>query len=179
MKDIVRAAVAVALGLAVAAAPASAQKKALVWNAGVELGFPGTGATTGFGVRVGATLTPTGWPVWLRPEASFDHFGIDCSGCGGITQIGVGADAGYDFKSTSTLKPYALAGLSITHSSWSNSFVPGVSVSGTGLGFDIGGGARLPLGSMKGYGELRYHTVGGTGGVDYFALTVGLLFGSH
>lgn len=185
MKGFVKAGLAAALGLAVVAAPAQAQKKAsasasastpLLWNAGVELALPGTGATTGFGARVGVTLTPHGWPVWLRPDVSFDHFGIDCSGCGSISQIAVGADAGYDIKSTSTMKPYLVGGLNISHSSWSNSF-GGFSVSGTGLGIDIGGGVKVPVGGMRGYGELRYHSVGGTGGVDFIALTFGLLFG--
>lgn len=188
MKGFVKAGLAAALGLAVVAAPAQAQRKSkaaapaasssmpITWNGGVELGLPSTGATTGFGVRVGAMFTPHGWPVWLRPDVSFDHFGIDCSGCGSITQIAVGADAGYDFKTTSTTKPYVLGGLNISHSSWSGGGFLG-SVSGTGLGLDIGGGARMPLGGMTGYGELRYHSVGGTGGVDFIAITVGLLFG--
>ncbi|MGB7211262.1 MAG: hypothetical protein WBC97_01425 [Gemmatimonadales bacterium] len=189
MKGFVQAGLAVALGLAVVAAPAQAQKKKpapapvaassastpLVWNAGVELGLPSTGATTGFGARVGVTLTPHGWPVWLRPDVSFDHFGIDCSGCGSITQIAVGADAGYDIKSTSSMKPYLVGGLNISHSSWSGTGP--FSFSGTGLGIDIGGGVKVPVGSMHGYGELRYHSVGGTGGVDFIALTFGLLFG--
>lgn len=177
MKGFVKGGLAAVIGLAFLAAPAQAQSS-LRWNGGVELGFPGQGASTGFGLRVGATFTPQGWPVWIRPEASYDHFGVaNCSGsCGSISEYGVIANAGYDFKSSSSLQPYGLAGLGIIHSNWSApSILPGFSAGGTGVSFDVGGGVRTPLGGMTGYGELRYHAVGS--GWDYFAITVGLLFG--
>ncbi|MFI5235766.1 MAG: outer membrane protein [Gemmatimonadales bacterium] len=193
MKGFVKAAAAIVLGLAIVAAPAQAQKKKapapasaapassaakpITWNAGVGLSLPTTtGLNTGFNVRLGATFTPHAWPVWLRPEAAFDHFGISCGGgsCSS-TQIGVGAYAGYDFKTASSFKPYGLAGLGFVHTSSTVSF-GGFTATGstTNLGLSLGGGARMPVGSMTGYGELRFNSVSGGSAI---ALTVGLMFG--
>ncbi|HEV2290659.1 MAG TPA: hypothetical protein VGR60_02325, partial [Gemmatimonadales bacterium] len=91
MKGFVKAGLAAALGLAVLAAPAQAQGTPIKWNVGVGLSLASTtGLNTGFNARFGATLTPKGWPVWIRPEAAFDHFGFSGGGAG-VNLIGVQA----------------------------------------------------------------------------------------
>jgi hypothetical protein len=188
MKGIVKAVVAVALGLAVVAAPASAQmkKKApapaasssssssskITWNGGVGLTLPSTsGYDMGFNLRFGANFTPNGWPVWIRPEAAFDHLSVSCSGCGSMTAIGVSGDAGYNIKTTSNIGPYVMGGLNITHESFS---VSGFSASATKLGINIGGGITFPFSGKKAYAEIRYVSAGG--GLDYIPISVGLMF---
>ena len=182
-----KAAAVIVLGLAVAAAPASAQakKKAaapakasssssskITWNGGVGLTLPSTsGYDMGFNLRFGANFTPNGWPVWIRPEAAFDHLNVSCSGCGSLTAIGVSGDAGYNFKTTSSAQPYVLGGLNITHESFS---VSGFSASATKLGINIGGGLTFPFSGKRGYAEIRYVSAGG--GLDYIPISVGLMF---
>ena len=175
MKGFVKGGLAAVLGLALLAAPAQAQSK-ITWNGGVGLSLPSTsGLNTGFNVRFGANFTPSGWPVWIRPEAAFDHFSLSCSGCGSTTFIGVSGDAGYNFKTTSHLAPYVLGGLNITHENVSVSTPFGsASASQTEFGINIGGGIHFPLGSKKGYLELRYVSAGG--GYNFIPITVGLMF---
>lgn len=175
MKGFVKAGFAAALGLAVAVAPAQAQKTPIKWDAGVGLSFASTsGYGTGFNLRFGANFTPKGWPVWIRPEANFDHYSFNCGGLcsgAGVNLIGVTGDVGYDFKSSSTLKPYVLAGLGIIN------FHPtgcgGFCGSSTNLGINLGGGVRMPVGKMTGFAELKYSDVNSFGS---FPLTVGLMF---
>ena len=172
MKGFVKAGIVAALGLAVLAAPVQAQAMPTQWNAGVGVSLPSSsGFNTGFNLRFGATVNPKGWPVWIRPEAAFDHFSVSCTGCGSLTAIGISGDAGYNFKSGSSMKPYVLGGLNITHQSFS---VSGYSASATHLGIIIGGGIKFPLGNMKGYAELRYVSAGG--GLDFIPISVGLMF---
>lgn len=171
MKGFVKGGLAAVLGLALLAAPAQAQSK-ITWNGGVGLTLPSTsGFNTGFNLRLGANLTPHGWPVWIRPEAMFDHLGVSCSGCGSNTVIGVAGDAGYNFKTSSKMAPYAMAGLNILH--WSYS-VAGFSFSSTNLGINIGGGITFPFSGKKAYAELRYVSAGN--GLNYIPITVGLMF---
>ena len=176
MKGFVKAGLAAALGLAVLAAPAQAQGMPITWNGGVGLTLPSTsGFNTGFNLRFGANFTPKGWPVWIRPEASFDHMGLSCSGCGSSTVIGVSGDAGYNFKSSSHVGPYVLGGLNILHQNYSvNTGFGTVSASSTNLGINIGGGITFPFSGKKGYAELRYVSAGN--GLDYIPITVGLMF---
>lgn len=172
MKGFVKAGLAGALGLAVLAAPVQAQKMPITWNAGVGLTLPSTsGYNTGFNLRFGANFTPKGWPVWIRPEAAFDHFSVSCTNCGSLTAIGISGDAGYNFKTSSSMAPYVLGGLNITHQSFS---VSGFSASATKLGINIGGGIKFPLSNMKAYAEIRYVSAGG--GLDFIPITVGLMF---
>ena len=190
MKGIVKAAAVIVLGLAVVAAPASAQakKKAaapakasssssmkVTWNAGVGVSLASTtGLSTGFNARFGANFTPSGWPVWIRPEVAFDHFGFTGGGAG-VNMIGVQGDAGYDFKSSGSLKPYVMAGIGIIHAGYTGnaSAIPGT----TNFAVNFGGGIRVPVGSMTGYAELRYNSVSTTGtSTNSFPLTVGLMF---
>lgn len=185
MKGIVKAVVAVALGLAVVAAPASAQakKKAaapapakssskITWNGGVGLTLPSTsGLNTGFNLRFGANFTPNGWPVWIRPEAMFDHMGCSGGGCS-WTVIGLAGDAGYNIKTTSNIGPYVMGGLNILHQ---NVSVTGFgSGSQTKLGINLGGGITFPFSGKKAYAEIRYVSAGG--GLDFIPISVGLMF---
>ncbi len=173
MKSIVKVLGIAALGLASLATSVSAQSSTPInWNAGVGLSMPSTsGFNTGFNARLGATFTLQDSPVWIRPEAALDHFSVDCTGCGNLTLLGVGGNAGYTFETTGKVAPYVLGGLQITHQSFS---VSGYSGSVTKLGINLGGGITFPLGNQVGYAELRYVAAGG--GFDMIPLTVGLRF---
>ena len=179
MKGFVKAGLAAALGLAVLAAPAQAQGMPITWNGGVGLTLPSTsGVNTGFNLRFGANFTPKGWPVWIRPEAGFDHMSWSCFGCssnGSITVIGVSGDAGYNIKTTSHVGPYVMGGLNILHQNYSaSSGAITASYSATKLGINIGGGITFPFSGKKGYAEIRYVSAGG--GLDFIPISVGLMF---
>jgi Outer membrane protein beta-barrel domain len=169
MKRIARVFGTVALGLAFSAAAARAQSPTPVtWNVGVGLSLPSpAGYNTGFNARVGATFPLTGQPVWIRPEATLDHFSRSCTGCGTLTIFGVGADAGYTFATSGKVGAYVLGGLRINH----ESFPAG---STTKMGVNLGGGITFPLAGKVGFLELRYEAAGG--GFDLFPLTFGLRF---
>ena len=178
MKSIVKALGATALGLLLTATAGSAQSSSagsstpITWNAGVGLSMPSTsGFNTGFNFRLGATVPVTGSPVWIRPEAGFDHVSVSCTGCGSLNLFAVGADAGYTFETTGSVGAYVLGGLQITHQSYS---VSGYSASLTRLGINLGGGMTFPLGGKIGYLELRYVSAGNS--FDMFPLTFGLRF---
>lgn len=172
MRRIARVLGATVLGLAFVTSAAHAQSaNPVTWNAGLGLAMPSTsGFNTGFELRAGATFALTDSPIWIRPEVAFDHFGIDCGGCGNLSLFGVGGDAGYTFVTTSEVGPYVLGGLQITHQGFS---VRDYSASRTKLGINLGGGITFPLGGESGYVELRYVAAGD---FDLIPITFGLRF---
>lgn len=172
MRRIAKALGATVLGLMFAASAAHAQTaNPITWNAGLGLAMPSTsGFNTGFELRGGATFTLTDSPVWIRPEVAFDHFAVDCTGCGNLTLFAVGGDAGYTFETESNVAPYVLGGLQITHQGFSASNYSG---SRTKLGINLGGGMTFPLGGETGYVELRYVAAGD---FDFIPITFGLRF---
>lgn len=171
MKPIAKVFAATALGLALSATTALAQSPTpITWNVGVGLSLPSTaGFNTGFNARLGAMIPLTGAPVWIRPEATLDHFNVSCAGCGSLNIIGFGADAGYTFKTTGKVGAYILGGLRINRQSVSVGILSG---SATKLGINLGGGITFPLASKVGFVELRYEAAGGS--FDFFPITFGL-----
>jgi opacity protein-like surface antigen len=179
MKRIAKVFGTAALGLGLLATAAQAQSSTpLTWNAGVGLSMPSnSGINTGFNARVGVTIPLTGEPIWIRPEATLDHFSVSntvcgvLTDCGSFTLFGVGADAGYTFHTTGKIGAYALAGLRINHLSYS---VAATGASATKLGVNLGAGITFPLASKVGFVELRFEDAGG--GFNLWPITFGLRF---
>ncbi|RMF30583.1 MAG: hypothetical protein D6765_03010 [Bacteroidetes bacterium] len=69
----------------------------------------------------------------------------------------INGDGHYTFTENESLSIYGLAGINIGHWSFENDFgFPGANPSDTEFGLNVGGGIRLPFGSITGYGEIKY-----------------------
>jgi Outer membrane protein beta-barrel domain len=179
---------AAALGLAmvVGALPANAQRSkprsssfihSLVWSAGAGASMPtgdlADGAATGFHVQGGSAFRPSGWPISLRGELAYHHFGAKDytlpGGRGGApiaytgksSSIHGGLDASYAFASGRRMKPYLLGGPGVynNRSEVTRAGSTPTTASETKVGLNVGGGMNFPIVGHNAFLEARYHHV--------------------
>ena len=121
---------------------------------------------TGFHLEGLGTKQLSGSAAFLRGELGFAYFGNKSYG-GGLSgkgnQLGAVMDLGYNFVSTSTIKPYVLGGLglhrtSITVDAGLNN--GSTTSDNTALGFNAGAGMRFKMGMHVAYVEGRYMNQG-------------------
>ncbi len=125
---------------------------------------------TGFHLEGVGTKNLSGSPMFLRGEAAFTMFGSktlatglgagnDWKGSG--SQLAGMFDVGYNFVSTSSVKPYVLGGLGLHHSTMKVDFGGSTaSDSKDDLGVNLGGGMRFKMGGRVAYLEARYISAG-------------------
>lgn len=120
---------------------------------------------TGFHLQGTGTKNLSGAPVFVRGEAAFTMFGSKEYANSGVkgsgNQIAGIADLGWNFASTSSLKPYVLGGLGL-HRSTFKVKADGVTTSDSksDLGLNVGGGARFKMGGRVAFLEARYMAAG-------------------
>jgi opacity protein-like surface antigen len=123
---------------------------------------------TGFHVSGQGEKRLSGTPMFLRGELAATLFGnkdIQNTGIkGSANQIAGMFDVGYNFVTTTSVKPYLVGGLGLHHSSMTMDFsdVGGdkASDSKDDLGINVGGGMRFKMGGRNASLEARYIAAG-------------------
>lgn len=137
---------------------------------------------TGFHVEGLGSKQLNGSAAFIRGELGFSLYGGKTYG-GGTSgkgnQLGAVADIGYNFTSTSTVKPYVLGGLGLHRTSVTVEN-GGVSASddNTAMGFNAGAGMRFKMGGHVAYLEGRYMNNGSWKGANIasFPIAFGVEF---
>ena len=165
------------LAIAAAAAPAAAQDAAGTRSMqfGVQggLGMPmEDGFNMGFTVAGTLGMSPASLPVGLRFDVGYSSFGTDADGVDASVIHGI-ASAVYDFKTESSLRPYALGGLGMYRTKV-NVDTPFGNFDGssTDLGLHVGGGISIPLSGFDTYLEGRFTF----GELDFVPIVFGIRF---
>jgi hypothetical protein len=133
---------------------------------GVESGY-----NAALGLNIGAILLPVG----VRLEGAYNGFKVKnlttgsadtriISGTANVT-LGMGL-------------PYVIAGLGYYDGKTTLNGTALGSGSGNGgsMGYNVGGGVRLPLGVMTTFVEARYHKMTGSAKASYIPITFGVQF---
>lgn len=100
----------------------------------------------------------------------FDYYFIDCPAGASCTYWELNPSLAVPFRG-SNVKPYAGAGLHVSHRSGS---AGGLSRSDTGMGLNLLGGLRFGLGGLDAFSEAR---LGLGGDYEQFAVSFGFLLG--
>ena len=120
---------------------------------------------TGFHLEGTGTKNLSSAPVFVRGEAAFTMFGSKEYANSGVkgsgSQLAGIVDLGWNFASTSTVKPYVLGGLGLHHLTYKIS-EGGISASDSKdeLGLNLGGGMRFKMGGRVAFLEARYMSAG-------------------
>jgi hypothetical protein len=139
---------------------------------------------TGFHVEGTGLKQLSGSAAFLRGELGFTYYGSKTYG-GGMSgsgnQLGAVADIGYNFASSSTVKPYVLGGLGLHRTSLTVDAGSGngtASDNNTALGFNAGAGMRFKMGAHIAYLEARYMNNGSWNGANIasFPIAFGVEF---
>ena len=128
-------------------------------------------AEFGLGARAVVDLTP--FTNGLEAIGSFDYFFPDQPLGADIDYWEINANLAYLFRGVPSLAPYLGGGLNVAHASVSVDAL-GVPVGGsdTELGLNLLGGARINLGRVKPFAEMRVELGGG----EQFVIAGGVLF---
>jgi hypothetical protein len=167
----------VASALAAVPAALSAQVSTGISIAGglaLPQGDFGKGVESGYNAALGLNIGAILLPVGVRLEGAYNGFKVKnlttgsgdtrvISGTANVT-LGMGlpyviAGLGY-YDGKTTLDGTALTGSS----------------SGGSMGYNVGGGVRLPLGVMTTFVEARYHKMTGSAKASFIPITFGIQF---
>lgn len=151
-----------------------------------------TGVNTGFNLAASLGYKPVAVPFGIRVEGAWDQWGIDQDAFGGsssgvdghVRSLSLTGNAVVDIPVSSPVKPYVIGGLGLYHINSSASTSSGGATftettdAENKLGFNIGGGIRMPLGTLDTYVEARYHFVTGLddGNFRFVPITFGIRF---
>jgi hypothetical protein len=139
---------------------------------------------TGFHLEGTGSKQLNGSAAFLRGELGAAMYGSKTYG-GGVSgkgnQLGAVADIGYNFASTSSLKPYVLGGLGLHRTSVTVDLGSGngsQSDNNTAMGFNAGAGMRFKMGAHVAYLEGRYMNNGSWQGANIasFPIAFGVEF---
>lgn len=180
------AAAAIAFVPAVSQAQRASASQPIKFSLGAGVAMPmsdfADAVGTGFHLEGTGSKHLSGSAAFVRGELGVSYYG-DKSYGGGTSgkgnQLGAVVDLGYDFVSTSSVKPYVLGGLGLHRTSVTveNS---GVSASddNTAMGFNAGAGMRFKMGGHIAYVEGRYMNNGSWHGANIasFPIAFGVEF---
>jgi len=168
------AAAAIAFVPAVSQAQHASAAQPLKFSMGAGVAMPmdswGDFVGTGFHLEGMGTKNLVSAPVFLRGELAATLFGSktfasglgagnDWKGSG--NQVAGMFDVGYNFVSSSSVKPYVLGGLGLHHTTAKVDFNGSSSSSSTNdLGVNLGGGMRFKMGGRVAFLEARYISAG-------------------
>ena len=180
-------AAALALAIVAGTSPALAQRskanssrsilRSITWSAGAGVSMPtgdlGDGAATGFHFQGASSLRKPKWPIALRGELAYHHFGDKdftvpgtrpgqtISYTGRSSSIAGAVDASYAFSTSNRLKPYVLGGPGIysNRSELTRAGATPTTVTDTKMGLNVGGGMNFGFVGRQAFLEARYHHV--------------------
>lgn len=153
-------------------------------GAGVALPMADFGNAVGTGYHLEGTGSKqlNGSAAFVRGELGAALYGSKNQGGGASTkgnQLGAVADIGYNFASTSSVKPYVLGGLGL-HRTSVTADLGGTSQSdnNTAMGYNVGAGMRFKMGGRVAYLEGRYMNNGSWNGANIanFPIAFGVEF---
>jgi hypothetical protein len=162
-----------AAGLLLApAALLPAQRPSIAGGLSAPMSDLGDAADLGYVLAVGLNTGDTDRPLAARLEGAIDDFGLKrvnqdvrvlSATANAIVNLTPGASS-----------PYLIGGLGLYNTKF------GDAASDNDLGVNLGGGLRLPMGSLRGFFEARYHAVLGNRGagthIQFVPVTFGILF---
>lgn len=175
----VAATVAVILvGMLATARTARAQAEfSLGGGVSIPSGTFSNGSKTGWHGLAGVSFTPTGSPVGIRVDGSYNQFKAKASGSDAKLQLISGtANAVYKFQTAegSVFHPYLIGGGGVYNAKPKNPDGDGQ----TKFGFNVGAGFDIKAGSVGLFAEGRFHDVFTDGdNLRYIPITVGVRFG--
>lgn len=161
------------------------------WSAGAGMSVPtgdlSNGAANGFSVQGASAYHRLGWPIDLRAELSYQHFGEKdftiagarpnqtVSYTGKSSSIGGVVDAAYALNTIGRIRPYVLGGPGIynTRAEVTRTGGTPTNSSETKVGLNVGGGMNFSLVGRRAYLEARYHHVDNAA---WIPITLGLRF---
>ena len=149
------------------------------WSAGLGLALPQGDYADGFGTGMHiegmASKHLSGSPAFLRGELGFAHFGEKDNSGATSNQVTGALDLGYNFVSSSSVKPYVLGGLGAYRTSISQDLGAGNGTfndNKTNLGFNAGVGMRFKMAGHVAYVEGRYVDQGNWEGAKIATLPI-------
>lgn len=158
-----------------AAAPAALRAQSISLAGGLALptgdlnNSEQSGYTATLGLNFGAPLVPVG----ARLEGSINGFDHKNNVAGNLRVMSATANAIFNLG-----MPYIIGGLG-----YYNARVQVTSLGVTsettrdGVGLNIGGGVRFPLGTLSPFAEVRYHQMlGNNDGIKFIPITFGIQF---
>jgi len=160
----------------VGAQRAKAHSSSFGWSAGAGMSVPtgdlSTGAANGFHVQGTSSYHRLGWPIDVRAELAYNHFGEKdytvagarpgqtISYTGKSSMIGGSVDASYALNTIGRMRPYLLGGPGVYNTraevTRAGTTTPTTS-SETKVGLNVGGGMNFSLMGRRAYLEARYH----------------------
>lgn len=135
---------------------------------------------SGYNVTLLTETKPPLLPVAFRLEGALNHFAFDgdkvVGVSGGARSLSLNANAILDLPSGLLLQFYGIGGVGVHRitnvvESTTGSFEK---ESSNKVGFNAGGGVRLPLPGFAGFLEVRYHHVNGANGFNFVPITFGI-----
>jgi len=173
------AAAAIAFVPAVSHAQRRSAPEPMKFSAGLGVALPQSdfadGVGTGLHIEGMASKSLSASPAFLRGELGFAHYGEKNSSGVTSNQIAAALDLGYNFVSTSSVKPYVLGGLGAYRTSMSMDLGAGnatVNDNTTNLGFNAGVGMRFKMAGHVAYVEGRYVDQGNWNGAKIASLPI-------
>jgi hypothetical protein len=180
-----RALVGIALAaMVVVPASSQAQRRApasdpVKFSAGLGVALPqadfADGVGTGMHIEGLASKRLSGSPAFLRGELGFARYGEKDKSGVTSNQITGALDIGYNFVSSSSVKPYVLGGLGAYRTSMSMDLGAGnatVNDNTTNLGYNAGVGMRFKMAGHVAYVEGRYVDQGNWQGAKIASLPI-------
>lgn len=188
------------MGLALLAiivcAPSSGAQRArarsgssISWSAGAGMSVPtgdlSNGAGTGFHFQGASAYRHLGWPIDLRAELAYYHFGdkdwavttgrTTVNYTGKSSSIAGALDASYPLNTVGRMRPYLLGGPGIynTRAEVTQAGRTPTTSSETKVGFNAGGGMNFSLAGRQAFLEARYNHVNQAA---WIPITLGLRF---
>ena len=163
------------LAAAVLVAPSShlhAQRPNISGGISAPMSDLGDAADLGYVLAIGLNTGDTDRPLGARLEGALDVFGLKRVDQD-VRVLSATANAVVNLTPGST-SPYLIGGLGVYNTKF------GDATSDNDLGVNLGGGLRLPIRTLKGFFEARYHAVLGNRGagthIQFVPVTFGILF---
>jgi hypothetical protein len=183
------AALAVGMLLGAPALRAQGAEFSLGGGVGVPLGDFDDAAKTGWHGLAAVSFVPTGWPVGIQIDGSYQQFNLDDAAFPGFTGLknrflmGTG-NLVFKFKTSeeSTFRPYIIGGGGVYNSKITGSDDPSDVLPGgeTKFGLNAGAGFDIKTSGIGLFLEGRFHDIF-TDGADtqFIPITLGIRLGGH
>jgi hypothetical protein len=142
-------------------------------GAAIPLSDFGKSFSTGYNVTGTLGFNPAGMPVGFRIDAAYNQFSAK-----GATNVNakiadVSGNVVFSMTGTPEVTPYLIGGVGYYHTS---SSVAG-STSSNNVGFNVGGGLKVPLSGFGVFAEARYnHFTANSATFSFVPITVGVMF---
>lgn len=141
-----------------AAAPVSSHAQSISLAGGLSQpnGDLGTGVSSGYNATLGLNFGAPLIPLGARIEAGLNGFDYKGGTTGNVRIMDVTANGIFNMG-----MPYLIGGLGYYNRRINETVAPLGNVTDTqsAMGFNIGAGVRLPLGTLSPFAEVRYHAM--------------------